>query len=98
MTTILITSGAHWRNTHLPPLSESRQFAHRFDPDEAEDVAHQAHNFTTYAKALGSYDSPFVLISPSQTDDPVEQQHVEVELSDWVSIVSTATGVRVETR
>lgn len=85
--TVIITRGAHWRNTHL--VDEPSQFAHVFDPDDPEDVPHQAHNFMTYAKALGNFDSPFVLIGP-------EDQ--AVHLCDWAQIVQTATGVQVEIR
>lgn len=83
----IISKGAHWRNVHLQ--EGPCQFAHVFDPDDPEDVPHQAHNFMTYAKALGNFDSPFVLIGPADQ---------AVHLSDWAQIVSTATHVPVEIR
>jgi hypothetical protein len=98
MATVLISSGAHWRNVHLPSDEAERQFAHRFDPDEVEDVPHQAWNFITYANCLGAHASPFVLISPPKSGDAAEQQHIEVELSDWVHLVQTATRVPVVIR
>lgn len=94
----IISKGAHWRNVHLPETSEPRQFAHIFDPDEAEDVPHQAQNFVQYGNALGSHVGPHVLIGPGPTDDPIEDQHVLVELCDWRMIVESATHVPVEIR
>lgn len=98
---VTITKGSHARNVHLPPLSdEPRQFAHRFDPDDPEDVPHQAQNFITYATALGGYVAPIVLISPpmSEAEDGPEYDHIKVELADWASVVETATGMPVEIR
>ena len=55
MTVTTITSGAHWRDVHVPQNSaQPRQFAHIFDPDEPEDVPHQASNFITYANAVSN--------------------------------------------
>jgi len=89
---IVITAGAHRRNVHMPELTdEPRQFAHRFDPDEAEDVPHQCQNFLSYATALGGNVGPHILLGP---DDIVSRCFMR----DWAQIVSTATGVRVETR
>ena len=99
MSVIVISSGAHKRNVNLPPLGdEPRQFAHRWDPDENEDVAHQAQNFTTYATALGAYEPPIVLLSPVIPATGPEYDHVKVNLSDWASVVETATGKPVEIR
>lgn len=96
---ITITSGAHWRNVHLPNLEgELVQFAHRFDPDEPEDVPHQANNFLTYANALGGFTTPHVLIGPPKGDDEIENAHIAVEMSDWAAIVSSATGSKVTIR
>ncbi len=93
---ITISSGAHWRNVGLKPGDYSEdQFAHIFDPDEPEDVPHQAHNFMTYATALGACAQPFVLIAPEDEDEP-EQSHVHVEMSDWQAIVESETVVKVE--
>ena len=99
MAVIVITKGAHHRNTHIPERDdEPRQFAHRWDPDSPEDVAHQAGNFKTYATALGGYVPPIVLLAPPMPDDPNEADHIRVNLSDWASIVRTSTGHQVEIR
>ena len=98
MATIVVTKGSHARNVHLPPFDgEPRQFAHRWDPDDPEDVAHQAQNFTLYAKALGGYVAPIVLLAPPIPDGP-EADHIRVNLADWKSIVETGTGMPVEIR
>lgn len=98
--TIVISEGARTRYVHK---GADRQFAHIFDPDSAsgadgEDVAHQAWNFVTYATALGGYDTPIVLISPPVDPDPVEEQHIQIELAGWKSLVETATRCPVEIR
>ncbi len=99
MTVIVLTKGAHARNTHIPPDDgKPRQFAHRWDPDEVEDVPHQAQNFKLYADALGGYVEPIVLLSPPPCDDPAEEAHRKVNMADWASIVRTATGKQVEIR
>lgn len=97
---LTITRGSHARNVHLPSLDpdEPRQFAHRWDPDDPEDVPHQAHNFLTYANALGGYVEPIVLIPPPFTDDEVDNDHIRVNMGDWRDIVQTATGLKVEIR
>lgn len=100
MPVIVITAGAHRRNVNMPSITdEPRQFAHRWDPDEEEDVAHQAQNFKLYADALGGYVPPIVLLSPDpMPDDQVECNHIKVNMADWASIVETATGLPVEIR
>jgi hypothetical protein len=99
MTVVVISKGSHARNTHLPPLSDGpRHFAHRWDADDPEDVPHQANNFRTYAASLGGFEPPFILLRPDVMPDEPERAHVEVNLSDWASIVKTATGVPVEIR
>lgn len=100
MAILTITSGAHWRNTNLPTLApgEERQFAHRWDPDEPEDVAHQAQNFMQYAHALGGFVAPLVLIPPVKTDDEVEWAHIQVNMSDWADIVETGMNMQVDIR
>ena len=100
MTTYVITKGAHARNVHLPPFDgQPRQFAHRWDPDDVEDVAHQAQNFKLYADALGGYVPPIILIAPDpMPDDQAECNHIKVNMSDWASIVESATGMAVEIR
>lgn len=96
---LTITKGAHQRNVHLPAMDdEPRQFAHRWDPDEPEDVAHQVQNFLTYAQALGGYVPPIVLIGPLKTDDEVEWAHTQVNMGDWRDMVESATGLPVEIR
>jgi hypothetical protein len=92
MGTFVITEGAHGRFIHTS-RDPNRQFAHIFDPDSPEDVAHQAHNFATYASCLGSHASPVVLIGPTERG-----AYVEVQLSDWKSLVSTATRMPVVIR
>jgi hypothetical protein len=95
----VITKGAHARNVHLPAFDdEPRQFAHRWDPDEVEDVPHQAQNFLIYAQALGGYVPPIVLLPPPKPEDDVEWAHIQVNMGDWRDIVETATGVKVEIR
>jgi hypothetical protein len=99
MQTVVITKGAHRRNVHLPHLSdEPRQFAHQWDADEAEDNAHQAHNFITYATALGGYAEPVVLLPPPETDDTTETARRATMLSDWSDIVGSALDMKVEIR
>ena len=100
MAVIVITKGAHHRNVHLPAMSdEPRQFAHRWDPNENEDVAHQVQNFKLYADALGSYESPIVLLSPDpMPSDQNECNHIKINMADWASLVTTATGRPVEIR
>ena len=97
MAIVVVTKGAHARNTHIPPFEDGpRQFAHRFDPNEVEDVPHQVQNFIQYANALGGYHPPIVLLSPKMGDDEAEWDHIQVEMSDWRSIVETATGMAVD--
>jgi hypothetical protein len=96
---VVITKGSHARNTHIPPRDgEPRHYGHRWDPNDPEDVAHQAMNFTTYANALGGYEEPIVLLGPPPSDDEQENLHVKVNMGDWQDIVETATGKRVEIR
>jgi hypothetical protein len=98
MTVYVITRGAHARNVHVPPDDgEPRQFAHRWDPDDPEDVPHQAMNFKLYADALGGYVAPVVLLAPPLPEGP-EADHIKVNLSDWKSIIETGMGVPVEIR
>jgi hypothetical protein len=99
MAVIIITRGAHWRNTKMPTLTdEPRQFAHRWDPDEVEDVAHQAQNFKLYAEALGGFSPPIVLLSPPMPDTGPDYDHIKVNLSDWASIIETAMNMPVVIR
>lgn len=89
-----ISRGAHGRNVKLPPLSaEPRQFAHYFDPLEAEDYLHQAANFMNYASALGGNIGPHVLLGPPEKDD-----FTKMQMAEWAVNVTTATGVRVDIR
>lgn len=112
MDVVTITSGAHWRNVGVSQVDTERQFAHIFDPESPEDVPHEAHNFITYANALGEYEDPIVLYRPDE-DIPEwvapieahsarhfgpEDEHIEVMMADWVQIVTTATGRKVEIR
>lgn len=109
MTTVTITSGAHWRNVDVP--QDAEQYAHIFDPESPEDVPHEAHNFITYLNALGGCDEPLVLYRPETVVIPdwvapvedfsarhfgPDEDHIEVMMADWVTIVETATGQRVE--
>ena len=100
MTVIVLTKGSHARNVHIPPDDGTpRQFAHRWDPDDVEDVPHQAQNFKLYADTLGDYQAPIVLLSPDpMPDDQVECNHIKVNMADWASIVESATGMAVEIR
>jgi hypothetical protein len=97
MAIVTISSGAHWRNMAVESETNNGRdnFAHIFDPDEPEGVPQQAHNFITYAAALGYSPAPHILIAPEEDPDPVEQAHVNVMMADWSQIVSTATGVEV---
>lgn len=111
--TLTITSGAHWRNVDVPVSTEARSFAHIFDPESPEDVPHEAGNFLTYARALGGA-SEIILYRPMDDDElpdwvaPIEahsarhfgpeDDHIEVMMSDWASIVTGATGLPVEIR
>lgn len=96
---LTITKGAHARNVHLPAISdEPRHFAHRWDPDEGEDVPHQAQNFVTYARALGGFEMPVYLIAPPLSDDEVENDHIRINMEDWRQIVETGQGWPVEMR
>ena len=96
---LTITKGSHARNVHLPPRTdEPVHFAHRWDPDDPEDVPHQVQNFVTYAKALGGYSMPCYLIPPPFGDDEVENAHIRVNMSDFKSIVETGHGWPVEIR
>jgi hypothetical protein len=108
MTTVIITSGAHWRNVGVS--HEADQYAHIFDPESAEDVPHEAWNFITYYNALGGCEGSVVLYRPD--DEPQEwmhpieahsarhfgpeDDHIEVMMSDWVILVETALSKRVE--
>lgn len=107
---VTITSGAHWRNVHVP--HDAEQFAHIFDPESPEDVPHEAHNFLTYGRSLGFPDAAVILYRPLDEDElpdwvsPMEphsarhfgpdEDHIEVMLADWKMIVETATGMTVE--
>ena len=98
---ITITSGAHWRDTSAPQLTGGPfQYAHIFDPDSPEDVPHEAHNFITYAAALGNYIGPHILLRPDTTVDwdKSEWDEIEVMMSDWREIVESATHIAVEIR
>ena len=90
MTVVVITKGSHRRNVHLPDL-EGVQFAHRYDPDDPEDVPHQVSNFLNYATALGTSVGPHVLLGP---DDTVSRCYMR----DWAQIVESATHVPVKIR
>jgi hypothetical protein len=94
---VVITSGAHWRNVHVPD-EETRQFAHIFDPDSPEGVPVEAHNFITYATALGKSLGPHILLRPEEEWAEPEADQLEVMLSDWQNIVETATRIAVEIR
>ena len=110
MTTVTITSGAHWRNVDIDP--DATEFGHIFDPESPEDVPHEAQNFITYMTALGGCQS-VVLYRPDDEDLPdwvaplephsarhfaPDDDHVEVMMSDWKTIVESATGKKVEIR
>lgn len=97
METVVITKGAHARNVHIPVHEGPVQFAHRWDPDEQEDCPHQAHNFMTYARALGGYVPPVIVLA-EQRDDPNDQAEQNCHLADWASIVGTALDTEVEIR
>jgi hypothetical protein len=98
MTVYVLTKGSHKRNVHVPPYDGTpRQFAHRWDPDDVEDVPHQAQNFKLCADALGGYVAPIVLLAPPLPEGP-EADHIKVNLSDWKSIIETGMGVPVEIR
>jgi hypothetical protein len=110
MMIVTISSGAHWRNLDVP--SDADQYAHIFDPESPEDVPHDAHNFITYAVALGLPDAAIILLRPEDEwpdwAAPVEEHsarhfgpeddHIEVMMSDWKAIVESATGRQVEIR
>jgi hypothetical protein len=98
MAVVVITKGSHARNTHMPPRDgEPRQFAHRWDPDDPEDVPHQAQNFKLYADSLGGYVPPVILLAPPLPEGP-EADHIRVNLADWKSIIESGMGVPVEIR
>lgn len=97
MATVIITHGSQGKNPNVPS-TQPRQFAHQWDPEDPADRAHQASNFLNYARALGDYEAPIVLLGGTRPDDPALAEFVEVELDGWRSIVQTATGMEVEIR
>ena len=97
MAIIVITMGSQGKNPDVPQ-DPGRQFAHRWDATDPADRAHQAANFLNYARALGEYDSPIVLLGGPVPDDPAAQNLRNADLDGWKSIVRTATGRDVEIR
>jgi hypothetical protein len=95
---VTISSGSHVRFEDATDAPAGAQFAHYFDPDDAEAVPNQAQNFVTYATALGDYGTPFVLYSPPRCDDEAQWAYICVEMADWRQIVESGTGVKVEIR
>jgi hypothetical protein len=101
VTILVITTGDHGRTVPLPTIPPGEvRFAHQYIPEDQDPEGHeiQAWNFITYAHALGGFNGRHVLLSPELPDDEAEAQHIRVLMSDWASIVSTATGVQVEIR
>jgi hypothetical protein len=98
MITVVITKGAHARNVHMSNDHDRRHFAHQWDNDDLEDTAHQAHNFVTYATALGGYEPPVILLPGKYPEDPADHAHMNVCLADWASIVGSALDTEVEIR
>jgi hypothetical protein len=97
---IVVSKGSHNRNLHIPAFDgEPRQFAHRFDPNDPEDVPHQVQNFWQYAKALGGFHPPIILYGPDpMPENEQEADHIAVQMSDWASLVESSTGMAVEIR
>jgi hypothetical protein len=100
----LISWGAHGRDVTAPQtVPQLRklgpiQFAHRFDYEDPEDVAHEASNFIKYATALGGSDLPPVLyVDDSGLEDP-DKAHLWINAADWSSIVASGLHTTVETR
>jgi hypothetical protein len=107
---VAITAGAHWRN---PDAKQGTEYAHLFDPESPEDVAHQAQNFILYAQALGSVVEPLVLVRPNDDELPSwvaplephsarhfdpSDAHVEIMLAECAQVIEGATGMKVEIR
>lgn len=97
MAIIVITIGSQGKNPNVPD-KRPRQFAHQWQNDDPADVPHQASNFLNYARALGNYEAPIVLLGGKRPDDPTDAACLEVQLDGWRSIVQTATGMAVEIR
>jgi hypothetical protein len=97
MSTITITRGAHVRYPEAQWAPQGTQFAHAFDPDDPEDVPHQAENLVTYATALGNTE-PLVVFIPTTPQDPQDAEWCQVALRDFKQIVETGTHYQVEIR
>lgn len=93
---VTISTGSQGKNPDVPS-TQPRQFAHQWIDDTA-DTAHQASNFLNYARALGEYQAPIVLLGGRRPDDEVDKNYVAAQLDQWRSIVQTATGMPVEIR
>jgi hypothetical protein len=99
MHVVVISKGAHKRNVHMPdPNNGPYQYAHQWDAGDPEDCPHQAQNFLTYAKALGNWCSPCVLLPDRSVGEGEDRSEMNCHLADWVSIVGSAMDTEVEIR